>query len=114
MLHVLTIVLPVFGLIALGFAARLSGLVGDRTGEGLSDFVFAIAVPALVFKTLTAAAIPAAQPWGYWFAYFSAVAIVWALGTWIARRYFGVDAVRRRRRAASARRRPTPSSSACR
>ena len=82
MLHVLTIVLPVFGLIALGFAARLSGLVGDRTGEGLSDFVFAIAVPALVFKTLTAAAIPASQPWGYWFAYFISVAIVWALGTW--------------------------------
>ena len=93
MLHVLTIVLPVFGLIALGFAARLSGLVGDRTGEGLSDFVFAIAVPALVFKTLTAAAIPASQPWGYWFAYFISVAIVWALGTWLARRYFGVDAV---------------------
>ncbi|MCP8941127.1 AEC family transporter [Alsobacter sp. SYSU M60028] len=91
MLHVLTIVLPVFGLIVLGFAARLSGLVTDRAGEGLSEFVFAIAVPALIFKTLTAAAIPAVQPWGYWLAYFSGVAIVWTIGTVVARRWFGVD-----------------------
>ncbi len=90
MLHVLTIVLPIFGLIALGFAARLAGVVSDRTGEGLSEFVFTIAVPALVFRTLTAAELPEAQPWGYWGAYFSAVAIVWLLGSLMAVRLFGV------------------------
>lgn len=36
----LAIVLPVFGLIGLGYAARRLGLVSDATGEGLSDFVF--------------------------------------------------------------------------
>ncbi len=89
MLHVLSIVLPIFGLIALGFAARLSGLVSDRTGEGLSEFVFTIAVPALVFRTLTGAELPEAQPWGYWGAYFVAVAIVWTLGSVVAIRLFG-------------------------
>ncbi|MHB2169385.1 AEC family transporter [Alsobacter sp. R-9] len=89
MLHVLSIVLPIFGLIALGFAARLTGLVSDRAGEGLSEFVFTIAVPALVFKTLTAAELPDAQPWGYWMAYFSAVTIVWTTGSLAATRLFG-------------------------
>jgi len=65
MLHILSIVLPVFGLIGLGFFARMTRLVSDRTGEGLSDFVFAIAIPCLIFKTLTATPLPESQPWGY-------------------------------------------------
>jgi len=89
MLHVLSIVLPIFGLIALGFAARLSGLVSDRAGEGLSEFVFTVAVPALVFRTLTGADLPEAQPWGYWAAYFIAVAIVWTIASVVALRLFG-------------------------
>ncbi len=90
MLHVLSIVLPIFGLIALGFAARMAGLVTDRAGEGLSEFVFTIAVPALIFRTLTAADLPEAQPWGYWLAYFAAVALVWAAGSLAAVRLFGM------------------------
>ena len=57
MLHILSIVLPVFGLIALGYGARRAKLVLDRTGDGLSDYVFTIAVPALIFKK------PSAAPW---------------------------------------------------
>lgn len=89
MIHVLSIVLPIFGLIALGFTARLSGLVSDRAGEGLSEFVFTVAVPALVFRTLTSADLPEAQPWGYWAAYFIAVAIVWTVASLGAMRWFG-------------------------
>ena len=61
MLHILTIILPVFGLIGLGYAARFAGYVTDRTGEGLSEFVFAIAIPCLIFKTLTGAVLPETQ-----------------------------------------------------
>lgn len=88
MLHILSIVLPIFGLIAIGYGARRTKLVLDRTGDGLSDYVFAIAVPALIFKTLTAADLPESQPWGYWFAYFSAVILVWAVAMIIGKRVF--------------------------
>jgi malonate transporter and related proteins len=88
MLHVLSITLPVFGLIGLGFGARVINLVSERTGGGLSEFVFTIAVPALIFKTLTAAELPQDQPWGYWISYFAGVAVVWALGMAAARRWF--------------------------
>jgi malonate transporter len=90
MLHILSIVLPVFGLIALGYGARRAKLVSDRTGDGLSDFVFTIAVPALIFKTLTGAELPESQPWGYWLAYFSAVIVVWSLAMLIGKRIFGL------------------------
>jgi malonate transporter and related proteins len=93
MLHVLTIILPVFSLMGLGFLAQLTGFVSHRAGEGLSEFVFSVAVPALIFKTLTSADLPSQQPWGYWLAYFGSVVVVWALATWLARRFFGVSEV---------------------
>ncbi|GGH31044.1 transporter [Alsobacter metallidurans] len=93
MLHVLTVVLPVFGLMGLGYAARAVGYVTDRTGEGLSDFVFAVAIPALIFKTLTAADLPTSQPWGYWFSYFGGVLVTWTLATVVARKFFAVSHV---------------------
>ena len=84
----LLVVLPVFGLIALGYLTRYFKVLRETTGEGLSDFVFVLAVPCLLFTTLAKAEIPAAQPWGYWIAYFSALAVVWALAMLIAKRFF--------------------------
>lgn len=88
MLAALLVVLPVFGLIALGYVARWTRLLRETTGEGLSDFVFVLAVPCLLFRTLAKAEIPQTQPWGYWIAYFTGLAIVWALAMLIASRFF--------------------------
>jgi predicted permease len=91
MMSSVAIVLPVFGLIALGYAARRFGALTDKAGEGLSEFVFTIAIPCLIFRTLAKADIPATQPWGYWISYFAGVAVVWALAMIIARRFFAVS-----------------------
>lgn len=86
----LAIVLPVFGLIAVGYGARWCGAVSDRSGEGVSEFVFTLAVPCLIFRTLARADIPAVQPWGYWIAYFVGAAIVWAVAMIAATRLFRI------------------------
>jgi malonate transporter and related proteins len=91
MLQSLAIVLPVFGLIGVGYAAHQIRLVTDRTGDGLSEFVFSLAVPCLIFRTLVRAEIPDVQPWGYWVSYFVGVAVVWALAMVIGRRFFGLS-----------------------
>jgi malonate transporter len=91
MLAIALIIMPVFGLIVVGYGARVVGLVADRTADGLSDFVFSLAVPCLIFKTLARAEIPLVQPWGYWIAYFGGVAVVWLTAMLIARRVFGLD-----------------------
>ncbi|MCX7338999.1 MAG: AEC family transporter [Hyphomicrobiales bacterium] len=88
MLALILIVLPVFVLIGVGYAARRSNLVSNRTGDGLSEFVFTLAVPCLLFRTLARAEIPAVQPWGYWISYFSGVVICWTLAMLIATRVF--------------------------
>lgn len=96
MLDSALIVLPVFGLVGLGFVLRRIGLVGERAGDGLSDFVFNVAIPALIFRTLSQASLPPEPPWGYWAAYFGGVAIVWAIAMLMTRRLFarsGVEVV---------------------
>jgi predicted permease len=89
MLASLIVVFPVFGLIAIGYAARGAGVVREATGEGLSDFVFVLGVPCLLFRTLAKADIPAIQPWGYWIAYFTGLAAAWVLAMLASRRLFG-------------------------
>jgi predicted permease len=91
MLASLAVVLPVFGLIGIGYLARQIKVLSDRTGEGLTDFVFTLAVPCLIFRTLVRAEIPAVQPWGYWISYFTGVAIVWGLAMGLGRRFFGIQ-----------------------
>lgn len=88
MLASLLVVLPVFGLIGLGYLARWTRVLRETTGEGLSDFVFVLAVPCLLFKVLAKADLPATQPWGYWISYFAGLAVVWALAMLVASRLF--------------------------
>lgn len=88
-LRIAEIVLPLFGMIAFGYGAAWSGLLRERTAEGLSDYVYTIAIPLLIFRTLTEATLPDALPWAYWLAYFAGAAAAWAIGQAISAWLFG-------------------------
>lgn len=88
MLTAISIVLPVFGLLVVGYAAVRSGLLSEKAGIGLSEFVFNLGMPTLMFNTLVHAEIPLHQPWGYWISYFAGAFTVWTVSTLIARRVF--------------------------
>lgn len=90
MLATLEIVLPIFALIALGFAAAASRLLGERAADGVSEFVFVIAIPMLLFRSLATAPLPEAQPWSYWAAYFGAMALVWPVAGLVFSHAFGL------------------------
>ncbi|MGL4240362.1 MAG: AEC family transporter [Beijerinckiaceae bacterium] len=85
------IVVPIFVVIGLGFGASATGLLSNRTADGLSDYVFVIAIPILLFRTLATAPLPQAQPWFYWLAYFAGLAAVWLAMALAARRVFGMS-----------------------
>lgn len=89
MWSILSVTLPVFGIIGVGFCLGRLGFLGQEAANGLSQYVFAAALPALIIKTLTASNLPSGNPWGYWLAYFGGVFVVWTLGMWAARRWFG-------------------------
>jgi malonate transporter and related proteins len=76
MREIATIVLPVFGIIALGYVVAWRGIIPERMGEGLSAFVFTIAIPAYLFRTMLTSTLPAAIPWEYWAVYFGGLGVV--------------------------------------
>lgn len=72
-----TIILPVFGLIGLGYGARKLRYFAESVGFGLSAYVFGAAIPALIFRNLAEGPSAEASPYALWAAYFGGVAASW-------------------------------------
>ncbi|WP_099865081.1 AEC family transporter [Pararhizobium haloflavum] len=85
-------ILFVFLLIVVGYGAAAAKILKPGTDEGLSDFVFTIAIPLLLFRTLINADFTGGPPWGLWIAYFTSVAVTWTAGHLIIRKGYGRDA----------------------
>jgi predicted permease len=82
----ITIVLPIFGVIALGFAAARWRLVSEEGFRALNAYAFWLATPALLFG----AGAEATTRGGPVALVFFAVALpLFAAATWLARRVFG-------------------------
>ncbi len=92
MIDVAQIVLSIFGMIGIGYGVARCGYLSESAGDGLTDFVFNVAIPVLLFKTLAMADFHGASPWGLWASYFGAVAFVWILSHKMIRGLFGRDA----------------------
>ena len=89
-MNAVTIIVPIFGIILIGWAAAVTGLLSDRVSDGLSEYVFAIAVPALIIGTLTRPGLTGEIAWSYWFAYFGGAGFSWLCGSLVAWRRHGI------------------------
>ncbi|RWC34027.1 MAG: AEC family transporter [Mesorhizobium sp.] len=85
-------VLFVFGLVALGYLAGLTGYLKAEAGEAIAEFAVGVAMPLLLFRTMVNADFHGAAPWSFWGAYFTAAAVTWAAGHLVITRVFGRDA----------------------
>lgn len=85
-------VLPIFILILIGWAMVKLGFLKMEIGDALSEFVFKVAVPVLLFRTISQADFHGASPFKLWVAYFAGVAVTWTVGHLVATRIFGRDA----------------------
>src|SRR5579872_7409234 len=90
--QMISVVLPVFGLIAVGYAVAGTKLLREENGEALADFVFAVAIPLLIFRTLALADFSGGSPWLIWIPFFAVFALNWMLGDVLIRRVFRRDA----------------------
>lgn len=90
MLSILTIVVPVFGLIMLGWTAAKSRYLGDGSGRVLAEFAFKVAMPAFLFKAMATAKPLEGSALSLVAAYFGALGLTWIAATlasrWILRR----------------------------
>ncbi|MGB3811214.1 MAG: AEC family transporter [Parvibaculum sp.] len=81
----LSLVLPIFGIIGLGYFAVRSKLMNDAGIDGLDAYVFTFGIPALLFRNLSQTELPSSLPWGLWISYYGAMLAIWAVGSLIAR-----------------------------
>ena len=84
-------VVPIFALILLGFILVKSGYLNVTVGEALGEFVFRVAVPVLLFRTIAEAEFEGQSPWGIWVAYFAGVAVTWTVAHLTATMVFKRD-----------------------
>lgn len=71
-------VLPVFGLIVLGYALAKANIIDGAAGRGITLFVFNVAIPAFLFRTVANIQAQEGAPWTLWFAFFGGLALAWA------------------------------------
>lgn len=89
---VFAIVLPVFILIALGYSVARFGILSRTIGEALGQYVYVIAIPVLIFRTLAVVDLDGQSPYALWASYFLGVGLSWLLGTLVIRRGFKREA----------------------
>ena len=82
---ILTTVLPVFGMIVLGYGFTRARIFDATSGKGITLFVFNVAIPALLFKTVATMEPQQAAPWGLWLAFFGGLAITWIFAAFVSR-----------------------------
>ena len=85
MSSILITILPVFGLIAIGFASAKTRFVSTNATQGLSLFVFNLALPALLFRTMILMEQQGAELVPLWIAYFGGLTVVWIAASIAAR-----------------------------
>ena len=86
MSSILSTVLPVFGLIILGYAFARAKFIDGAAVKGLSLFVFNVAIPALLFESTAKVDMHDAAPWNLWGAYFGGLGVTWVVAIFVARK----------------------------
>ncbi len=79
MITILTIIAPIFGIIAIGYLSGRTGYLSEAAARGIGDFAFNITIPALLFRTIVLAKFGEVAPFGILASFFGSAAIVWVL-----------------------------------
>jgi malonate transporter and related proteins len=82
---IINTVLPVFGLIVLGYALAKANILDGVAGRGITLFVFNIGIPALLFRTVATMSAQEGAPWALWIAFFGGLALAWILAAIVSR-----------------------------
>jgi malonate transporter and related proteins len=78
---VISIVAPIFVLVAVGYIAARAQWLSETAQKGISEFAFNFAMPALLFRSIATAPVGPPGSVRIVLAYFGGVAIVWAIAT---------------------------------
>jgi malonate transporter and related proteins len=88
---ILTTVLPVFSLICIGFFLAKSKIIDAAAGRGITLFVFNVAIPAFLFRSVVTIKDQQAAPYALWLAFFGGLAITWIVTAIVSRNVESLD-----------------------
>tara|TARA_B100000929_G_C15497471_1_gene416417 strand:+ start:281 stop:1222 length:942 start_codon:yes stop_codon:yes gene_type:complete len=86
---VVGIVVPIFGVIIVGYTAGRFRLLDRNAIHGLSLYVFNLAIPILLFRVLATTELPEALPWRYLVGYYACALTFFWVSLRLARFLFG-------------------------
>ena len=81
---IVDIVFPIFGLGAIGYLASRLGYFPDKATDGLSRFVFDIAVPVMLLRIFTNASLPEDVPWDLMGSFYVPIICIYLTGIVVA------------------------------
>lgn len=82
---IITTVLPVFGLIVVGYVLAKVRIIDGAAGRGITLFVFNVAIPAFLFRTVASMTAQDGAPWALWIAFFGGLSMAWILAAIVSR-----------------------------
>jgi malonate transporter and related proteins len=85
----ITIITPIFGIVLLGYFLARNGIFSRATGDGLTRFMFYVAVPAMLFQSISTTELPSEIPWKYICAFYIPSLIVFATAMLCSATLFG-------------------------
>lgn len=73
---IIDVILPVFGMVALGYAATFTAVFDAAAARGLANFVFYFALPASLFQAMATITLPGTPPVGFLLSYYLSTALM--------------------------------------
>ena len=89
---VVDVIVPVFGVVALGYVVGVFRWMDSGAVRGLSLYVFNIAIPLLLFKAMSTVTLPEQMPWGYVLGFFACALGCFLVVFWLMRATSGGSA----------------------
>lgn len=77
---IISIVVPIFGIVLLGYVAGRSPYFNEHDVRRLSKFVFNFAIPVMLFRALANTELPGQIEWGYLLSYYAGAFMVYGVG----------------------------------
>jgi len=85
---VVEVIFPVFAIALLGYIVTYRGIFGFREIEGISRFVFIIAIPVMLFNSMAKIDLPAQLNYRFLLSYYLVVIFMFGSGMWVSKRWF--------------------------
>lgn len=87
-MSVIEVIFPVFFVVLIGYTAARTTFISPTDASGIAKFVFNIAIPALLFNSLSKVELPPSFEWQYLVSYYAAVVVVFGLGMLLSKFIF--------------------------